>query len=118
MRVQAECAVEPAVRVGSVAEAALDHPAVEELERIEGPEPQCPLGVGESFETASVARERPGQDVVSVDAWARAPRLPRERKRAPKMDPVVDVEQRSLEIGSNAVCYQQSSDDADESVLL
>ena len=91
---------------------------VEELECVEGSEPESPAGVGESFGAPSVAGQRPAQDVVSVDAWARALRLPREGKRAPKMYAVVDVEERSLEIGANAVCDQQPFDDADERVLL
>ena len=118
MRVQAKCALEPAACIRIVSETAFDHPAVEELECVEGSEPESPAGVGESFGAPSVTGERPAQDVVSVDAWARALRLPREGKRAPKFYAVVDVEERSLEIGANAVCDQQPFDDADERVLL
>ena len=117
MRVQAQRSVEPAARVGIVAEAPLDHPAVEELEGVERSEPQSQAGVGESFGASPVAGERPGQYVVSVDARPCAIRPTSESEGVPQAQTVVDVEERGLEVGADAVCHEQPLDDADERIL-
>ena len=74
-------------------------------------------GVGERLGAASVPLERPRKDVVAVDARARASRLPRGRKRAPKPDAVVGVELCNLEVGAHAVRGEQPPDHVDERVL-
>ena len=50
-----------------VAEAALDHPAMEDLERVERPEPKRALRVAQRLAAVPVPLERPSQDVVAVD---------------------------------------------------
>ncbi len=63
------------------------------------------------------ARERPGEHVVAVDRRPLALREPRERERRLRPDPVVDVEERRLEIGLHAVRAQETLDHRDRRVL-
>ena len=90
MRVERERAAEPGARVARMAEAALDHPAVEELERVLRPEPERALRVGERLRAAAVPLQRPGEHVVAVDAGALALGGPGERERGSQLDAVVD----------------------------
>ena len=115
MRIQLYCLDEPRPRL--VSKAALDHPAVEVLERVVRAEPERPPRVRERLGAASVPLERPRKDVVAIDARARASRLPRGRKRAPKPDAVVGVELCNLEVGAHAVRGEQPPDHVDERVL-
>ena len=103
---------------GPVAEAALDHPAVEELERVARPEPQRAPGVAQRLAAAAVSLERPREDVVAVDRRPLPLRAARERERGRQADAVVDVEERGLEVGLDAVGDEQPLDDADQRVLL
>ena len=64
-----------------MAEAALDHPAVEELERVARPEPERALRVAPRLAAAAVPLERPREDVVAVDRRPLALREARERER-------------------------------------
>ena len=112
MRVQREGAPEPGLRLRAAAEAALDHPAVEDLERVERPEPEGALRVAQRLTAVAVPLERPSQDVVAVDRRALALREPRERERRLKPDAVVDVEERGLEVGLDAVRDEQPLDHA------
>ena len=100
-----------------MAEAALDHPAVEELERILRPEPERLLRVAERLVATAVPRERPGEDVVAVDRRPLGVADPGQRERVLQADPVVDVEERDLEIDADAVGAQQLLDRADQLVL-
>ena len=113
----AQRAREPASRLRPVAEALLDHPAMEDLERIERPEPERALREAQRLAAVPVPCERPSQDVVPVDRRALALRKARERKRRMKPDAVVDVEERGLEVGLDAVRDQQPLDHADQRVL-
>src|SRR3954454_9050793 len=99
-----------------MAEAALDHPAVEELQRIARPEPEGVLRVREPVTAAAVAGERPGEDVVSVDRRPLRVSAARESEGVREPDGVVDVEERGLEVGPDAVRDEQALDDADQGV--
>src|SRR5919201_5860394 len=66
--VQMQSAAQKAVPRGVVTEATLDHPAVEELERVERAQAKCSSRVAECLGAASVACECPCEDVVAVDA--------------------------------------------------
>src|SRR5207247_9275735 len=101
----------------AVTESALDHPAVEELERVERAEPERSLRVGLRLFAATVAGQGPGENVVAVDARTVRSSLLGERERVLEPDSVVDVEQRGLEVGLDPVREQQSLDDADQRVL-
>ena len=79
MRVERQRSTEPRARLSGVTETALDHPAVEELERVARPESQRVFGVGQRLRAAAVALQRPGKDVVAVDAGPRALRRPGKR---------------------------------------
>src|SRR6266481_821230 len=99
MRVQPQRPAEPGAFCGRAAEAALDHPAVEELERIERPEPEGALRVAQRLAAVPGPLERPSQDVVAVDRRSLPLREPCEGEGGVKPDPMVDVEERGLEIG-------------------
>src|SRR5690349_25148091 len=102
MRVQRERAVEPRARGRPVAEAAFDRAAMEELERVLRAEAERVPRPCESLAAASVPGERPGEDVVAVDRRALRARAPCQRDRVVKLDAVVDIEQRRLEVGADA----------------
>src|SRR5438477_6894730 len=117
MRVQPQSATEPGAPRRAMAEAALDHSAVEELERIERPEPEGALRVAQRLTAVPGPLERPSEDVVAVDRRPLPPGETREGKRRVKLDAVVDIEQCGLEIGLDAVRDQQALDDRDQLVL-
>ena len=116
MRIDRKCPTEPGTRNRGVAEATLDHAAVEELEGVLGPEPQRELRVAERLVAAAVPLERPGEDVVSVDRGPGALGATRERERARRRDVVVGVEERDLQIGSDSVRAQEPVDHADQRI--
>src|SRR4029450_9082330 len=68
VRVCPQCPAEPAPRLELVPEAPLDHPAMEELGRVACPEPKGALGDPQPLPALAVARQRPSQDVVRLDA--------------------------------------------------
>src|SRR5215212_7500431 len=103
VRVQTQGPPEPRALRRAMAEAAFDHPAVEELERIERPEPEGALRVAQRLTAVPGPLERPSQDVVAVDRRPLLPSEARERERRVKPDTVIDVEKRGLEIGLDAV---------------
>ena len=117
VRVQRERAPEPGARGAGVAEAALDHPAVEELERVLRAEPQRAPRVAERLGAAAVPRERPAEHVVAVDRGPVVLADPGQGERVLRRDAVVDVEERDLEVGLDAVRAQQPLDRADQRVL-
>src|SRR5262249_62246478 len=67
VRVEPECAAEPRPRLDTMTEAALDHPAVEELQRVEGSEAERPPRVLQRLAALAVSTERPRESVVAVD---------------------------------------------------
>src|SRR5438034_8136534 len=67
VRVEVDCAPEPTRRLCAVAEATLDHPAMEELGCVERAEPERALREAQRLIAAAVPRERPGEHVVTVD---------------------------------------------------
>ena len=115
MRVQRERPPRPGRAVAP--EAALDVGAVEELGCVLRPEAQRATGVAARLGAASVAGERPREDVVAVDRGPLAPGEPGERQRRSRPDPVVDVEQGGLEVGRDAVRGEQPADAVDRCVL-
>src|SRR5437667_1611320 len=118
LRVQSQRPTEPGALCGRAAEAALDNPAVEELERIERPEPEGALREAQRLTAVPGPLERPSQDVVAVDRRPLPPGEACERERRMKLDSVIDVEERGLEIGLDAVRDEQTLDDPDQLVLL
>src|SRR5947209_384884 len=76
--VEVERAPAPTLRLCAVAEATLDHPAVEELGCVERAEPERALREPQRLIAAAVPRERPGQHVVTVDRGTIAVRSARE----------------------------------------
>src|SRR5207245_5986323 len=66
-RVERDRAPEPAPCLRLMAEAAQDHPAVEELERVLRSEPESGSGVRERGSALAVPRQRPSEHVVAVD---------------------------------------------------
>src|SRR5207248_11709654 len=91
---------------------------MEELERVERPEPEGALRVPERLGAAPGPLERPSQDVVAVDRPPLPPGEACEGERGVKPDPMIHVEERGLEIGLDAVRDEQTLDDADQLVLL
>src|SRR4029450_13886888 len=67
VRAQPQRSSEPGALCRGVAEAALDHPAMEELERIERSEPEGALRVAQRLTAVPGPLARPSQDVVAVD---------------------------------------------------
>src|SRR5438874_13775413 len=102
MRVQRERPPEPAAGDVRMAEAALDHPAVEELQGVLGSEPQGELRVTEGLRALPVSGQSPREDVVAVDRRAFALADTREVERVSEADPVVDFEEADLEVGADA----------------
>src|SRR5262245_41609780 len=100
-----------------MAEAALDHATVEELRRISRAESQREPGVVERLVAVPRPRERPGEHVVPVDGGPLLLSEPRERERSPEPDPVVDVEERDLEVDVHAPCALEPGDRGNELVL-
>src|SRR4051794_18390763 len=88
VRVQPQSPAEPAALPGAIAEAAFDHPAVEELERIERPEPEGALRVAQRLTAVPGPLERPSQDVVAVDRRPLPPGKSCEGERRLKLDAV------------------------------
>src|SRR5207244_8963939 len=66
---------------------------------------------------AIVAFQRPREDVVAVDRRALLLRAPREGERGVRPHAVVDVEERRLEVGLDAVRLEQPADTVDGRVL-
>ena len=119
MRVQAKRSAEPVACRRVLAEAALDHPAVEVLERVVRPEPERAPRVGERLGAAAVPRQRPRRARRRRRcSGARAARGRASASERAEPDPVVDVEERGLEVGAHAVRDEQPLDRADERVLL
>src|SRR2546421_9712933 len=114
VRVQVERATQPETTLRVVAEAALDHAAVELLERVARPEPESALREAQRLTAVAGPRERPSQDVVTVDRRPLAMREPREGEHARAADAVVDVEEGGLEVCLDAVRHEQALDDADQ----
>src|SRR4029077_20759107 len=94
---------EPVPRLRAVAEATLDHPAVEELGRVERPESERPLREAQRLTAAAVPLEGPGQHVVAVDRRTVPICSACELERVRQTDCVVDVEECRLEIRLDAV---------------
>src|SRR5204862_3637743 len=101
-----------------MAEAALDHAAVEVLERIERPKLEGALGEAQRLTAVPGPLERPSQDVVPVDGGPLALGKACEGERDVQPDAVVNVEERRLQVGLDAVRDEQSLDDADQLVLV
>src|SRR6478752_114307 len=93
---------EPALGSDRVSEAALDHTPMEELGRIDRAETKRELRVRQGLAAAAAPRERPCEDVVTVDRRALALRQPRERHRALRCDLVVHIEEGDLEVDVDA----------------
>src|SRR3954452_12942286 len=87
---------------------------MERLQRIARPESERVLRVRERLGAASVAGERPGEHVVAVDRRTLRTGTPRERDRLTKADPVVDLEERRLEVCPDPVRDEQPADRLDE----
>src|SRR5215208_2096462 len=117
MRVERERTPEPAARGFFAAEAALDHAAVEELERVAGPEPQRAFRMAERLGALAVPLERPGEDIVSIDARPVALRRAREVERLRQANRVVRLEQRDLEVRLDTVRIQETPDRVEQRVL-
>src|SRR5439155_8812971 len=98
-------------------QAALDHAAVEELERVLRAEAQRELRVAQCGPALPVARKRPGEHVVAVDRRPLALSGPCELEGMVQPQPVVDVEERDLEVNPNAVRAQELLDRGDQRVL-
>src|SRR5213075_2703422 len=94
-----------------------DDGAMEELRRVEGAESKRTRRVDERLCTAAVAGERPGEDVVAVDRGTLVLRDARQRHGPPQCNPVIDVEQRDLQVDVDAVHALKARDRADECVL-
>ncbi len=101
--VRVQRAVEPAARLGGVAEAALDHAPMEELERIVGAEAKRAARVAEAFAAAAVALQRPGHPVCCIDARRARVCLPGPSERVVEPAAVVEVEDGRLELRADAV---------------
>ena len=75
-------------------------------------------------EYGSASPQRPlrarahAEDVVAVDRGPVGASLACEVERMAQADPVVDVEERRLQVGLDAVCDEQALDHVDERVLL
>src|SRR5947208_11321048 len=110
MRVEVERTTEPEPRLRSMAEAPLDHPAVEVLERIARPEPEGALREAQRLSAVAGPRERPSQYVVAVDRRPVGPRRTRQRKRVLSPNAVVDVEESRLQVRVHAVRAEQPLD--------
>ncbi len=80
-------------------------------------EPERAPRVGERLATAAVPGERPGEHVVAVDARALGAGAAGQRQRVREPDAVVDVEERGLEVGLDAVRDEEPLDHADQRVL-
>ncbi len=94
----------PRPRRRVVAEAALDHRAVEELRAVLRAEPQREPRVAERLARSWPLRASAhAEHVVAVDRRPLALRLSCECERRLQADAVVDVEERRLEIGAHAV---------------
>src|SRR3954447_7051177 len=100
-----------------MAEAALDHPAVEELQRVARAEPECVLRVRKRRLAVSVAGEGPREDVVAVDRGPLRVGAARQGERVRETDSVVDVEERGLTVGPHRVRDEQPLYHADQRVL-
>src|SRR5205807_6925656 len=107
----------PEARLRVVFEAAFDHAAVEVLGRVTRPEPEGALREAQRLTAVAGPRERPSQDVVTVDRGPVAAREPGERERVREAHAVVDVEERGLQVRSDAVRGEQALDHADKRVL-
>ena len=73
--------------------------------------------VGERLAAAAVPGERPGEHVVAVDARPLGAGAAGQRQRVRQPDAVVDVEERGLEVGLDAVRDEEPLDHADQRVL-
>ena len=109
---------EPAPRAGVPAEAALDHAAVEVEGRVARAEPERALRAAERLLAAAVPGERPGEHVVALDRRPGGARPARQLERLAQPDPVVDPEERELEIRVDAVRGLEPLDRADQLDLL
>src|SRR5437763_15148777 len=94
VRVERDRTVEPTARDRGVAQTALDHDPVEELEGVAGAEAEGAPGVAECLDAAAVPLERPCADVVPTDRRTGALRVSGERTRASRCAAVVGVEER------------------------
>jgi hypothetical protein len=103
MRVERERAVQVGVSRRAPAETALDHPAVEELERIASPQPERALRVGERLVAVPVPGKGPGEHIIAVDTRTIGAGAASQGQRVRKPNPEVDDEERSLEVGLDAV---------------
>src|SRR5204863_536847 len=101
----------------AVTEASLDHPPVEELERVARAEAERLLRVGECLAAVAGPGERPGEDVVAVDRRTLGPADPRAAQGRTEIDAVVDLEEGDLEVGADAVRPQELLDRADQRVV-
>src|SRR5579862_5300165 len=90
---------------------------MEELQRVARAEPERSRRPMECSGAVAVAGERPPEDVVAEDARTLGVTAAREYQRVWKVDSVVDVEQRDVEVVAHAVCGEQALDDGDELVL-
>ena len=91
---------------------------MEELERIERPEPKGALRIAQPLTAVPGPLERPSQDVVAVDRRPLPLREACEGKGGVQPDSVIDLEERGLKVGLDAVSDEQAPDDADQLVLL
>src|SRR6266516_5512111 len=99
------------------AEAALDHCAVEDEERVARSEADRASGVPSCFLAAAVAVEAPGQRVFRVDARRGLVCRARPREGVDDIPVVVEVEDGGLELGADAVRGEELLDRAHKRVL-
>ena len=118
MRVRVEREPEPAPRVSVPAEAALDHPAVEEERGIARAEPQGLLRPASRLAAAAVAGERPREHVVAGDRGPADVGEAGELERLAEADAAVCAIERGLEVDPRAVRRLDLLDRGDEPVLL
>src|ERR671934_631163 len=98
---------EPRSGRGAVAETALDHPAVEEEQRVPGPQPERADRVRFRLATPVEPEQAPGHRVIGVDARRRPERCTGAGQRDAGITPVVEVEDGGLELGSHPVGLEE-----------
>ena len=116
MGVDRERAPEPRPRRG-VAEAALDHRAVEDQQRVACPEPERARRVQPRRLAAAGPEQPPGERILGVDAGRGDVGGAGAGQRVGDVSAVVEVEDGGLELGADAVRREEPFDRPDERVL-
>ena len=91
-----------------VAQGLLDHPPVEEKQRVPGTEVKRLVGVAERLGVAVIGVQLPGQGVGHEDAVAASPLGLRRRQAFGQVEAVVGPGEGELEVGVDAVRLQQA----------